>query len=329
MKTLFCGDPHATPDSIEEMWELTKLIARTAEEHQVDTICFLGDQYHTHSVIHLSVMAFWHQAFSYLRAKGFRIIALVGNHDKGGVAGVDDNALMLHAGITVVSSPQVIDSLLYVPYIHDPAQFVGICNAEPFRAIPTVVCHQTFIGSVFENGFPTADGVDLNLIPQNQVISGHIHTPQLVGKVWYPGAPRWRSVSDANIDRAIWVVEHDTQGLLQGRHAVSTATACIPMYCLDDLPEKPAELPTGRCKVVVDVYGPEAHVQRRKRELEELPGVRVRTFPDAEKSVTVRESDGLPVAMQKFLQEHKPKHETPPEVLWKLAQERISWLRAN
>jgi hypothetical protein len=109
--------------------------------------------------------------------------------------------MMVHTNIMVVDEPRVVlPGILFVPYVHDPAEFVQICQQYP--EAKTVVCHQTFAGSYFENGFLTPDGVEPNLLPQEQVISGHVHSPQRIGKVWYPGAPRWRTVSDANTERA-------------------------------------------------------------------------------------------------------------------------------
>jgi hypothetical protein len=326
VKVLYVGDPHATPDSIEEMERLVGYIIETAKRERADKICFLGDQYHTHSIIHLSVLAFWQRAFRQIKHHGLPVIALVGNHDKGGVKGQTESAMMVHTNIMVVDEPRVVlPGILFVPYVHDPAEFVQICQQYP--EAKTVVCHQTFAGSYFENGFLTPDGVEPNLLPQEQVISGHVHSPQRIGKVWYPGAPRWRTVSDANTERALWVVEHGVDGSIVGSKSFSTAGVCRPIYALTDSADAPAEIPSG-ASVVVDVHGTAEYVDRRKRELE-ATGVRVRTFPAAEKVTKVRESDGLPLALRKFLGDFTAKNGTPPEELWKLASERISWLKTS
>jgi DNA repair exonuclease SbcCD nuclease subunit len=328
LRVLYVGDPHATPDSIDEMERLVDYILQTAKKEKPDVICFLGDQYHTHSIIHLSVLAFWQRAFWRLKLDGCEtIMALVGNHDKAGVKGQTENAMMVHQNIMVVDKPRELAGILFVPYVHDPAEFVQICQAH--SSVKTVVCHQTFAGSYFENGFLTPDGVEPNLVPQEQVISGHVHSPQRVGKVWYPGAPRWRTVSDANTERAIWLVEHAEDGSVVGAKAFPTAGVCRPIYALTDVEDSPASIPEG-ASVVVDVHGTAEYVERRKRELEAgHPGVRIRTFPAAEKVARVRESDGLPVALKKFLGEFTAKNGTPPDELWKLAAERISWLKAQ
>ena len=303
------------------MQVLIDLVYTSAHKHEVDSILFLGDLYHTHSVVHLPVMSFWDSAFRRL-SPFFQVLSLVGNHDKTGVKGESDNALMLHQTIKLFSVPEVWNGILFVPYFHDKVDFIQVCQANPTA---TVICHQTFSGSVFENGWEAPDGIEPENLPQTQVISGHVHNPQTLGKVWYPGAPRWMSISDANTERAIWVVEFAADGTVLNKTSISTAEACTPIFALEDTAETPAVLPTGRCKVLVDVYGTPAHVKKRKVELEQA-GVRVRTFPDSEKVVKVKESDGIPDTLKRFFTDFPAKNKTSPEVLWQMAQERISWL---
>jgi DNA repair exonuclease SbcCD nuclease subunit len=326
MKFLFCGDPHATTDSLAEMNRLVDYIIEEAKKHKVDAVVFLGDQYHNHSIIQLSVLNFWDSAFKRMKVAGLRIIALVGNHDKSGTAGERASSMMLHQEVELVDEPKTISGILFVPYIHDPDEFIKVCNEHP---TPMVVCHQTFQGAMFENGFKVPDGVEPDALPQEQILSGHIHMPQISGKVHYPGAPRWRSVSDANVERHLWVVDHTQNGLIGNITKLPTAGVCKPIWCLKDTPEAPATIPDGEATIVVDIHGPETYVDGRKLELEQkYPGIRLRTFAETAKSVRVKESDGLPVALQKFVGGYEAKNGTPPEVLWRLAQERISWLKA-
>lgn len=328
MRVLYIGDPHATPDSIDEMERLVDYIIKIAAEEKTDHVCFLGDQFHTHSVIQLSVMSFWGRAFKRMKAAGVSTLALVGNHDKSGVNGATDNAMMLYGDITLFSEPTVFKHILFVPYVPESEEFVQICRANPTK---TVICHQTFSGSVFENNFQIPGGVEPNDLPQEQVISGHIHKPQRVGKVTFPGASRWRTAADANTERNLLLVTHsDEDGQVLDTKLFPTAGVCRPIYALTDAPDCAAIIPEGDASIVVDIHGPAEYVDRRKKELAAShPDVRVRTFPATERVVKVRESDGLPVAMKKFFEGFKSKNGTPPEELWRLASERITWLRAT
>lgn len=322
-KVLYCGDPHAKPDCLDEMARLVDFICRTATENEVDAIVLLGDQFHTHSIIHLNVLAFWRDAFKKLCDSVDHVYVLVGNHDMSGRVGDTNNAMMLfhETNLHVVDYGMTSGPIFMVPYCKDPAEFIKRCAQFPNH---TLVCHQTFVGSVYENGFPAKDGVDPNLIPQKHVISGHIHTPQAIGKVWYPGCPRWQTIADANVQRAIWIVDHDT-GMKQ---SFATEGVCRPIFTLTDRPDEPVVLPSVEATIVVDVYGSEQHVKARTAVLEK-EGVRVRPFPTLARAPKVKESDGLPKSFTKFIAEYKPKFGTDKKRLLELAGKRISWMKNN
>jgi hypothetical protein len=191
-----------------------------------------------------------------------------------------------------------------------------------------LVCHQTFNGSKYENGFYASDGVDPDLLSQEYIISGHIHTPQRVGKVWYPGSPRWQIVTDANTDRAIWVVEHDDEGIPVNYTSFDTSTVCKPIWLLEDREEAQAEVGARTGTIIVDVHGTDAYVQARRAALE-AQGVRVRSFPVAKRAPRVKESDGVATAFRKHAHAYPAKNGTPNPVLWGLAQERMEFLRGQ
>lgn len=335
MKTLYIGDPHATVDALKEMYSLIDFIEDVIITTKPDNVVLLGDQYHTHAVIHLGVMTFWSDAFRQLMTAGQsqdppvdikqpNVYAMVGNHDMSGVSNSRETSMSAHAFmVKVLSDPKVIQGILYVPYQADNQKFVDICNKYPTK---TVVCHQSFAGAAFDNGFYDPHGIDPNLIVQEQIISGHIHKPQSFGKVWYPGAPRWRTVGDANTQRAIWLVEHDEEGRIVSQKAFDTSACCRSIHLLEDRPGSPAVIPTGNVSVIVDIYGPKEHVALRKDELEQS-GARVRTFPDTEKIIKVKESDGIAVAFKSFVDNHKTKNGTPPTSIWEMAKERVTWLK--
>ncbi len=327
MKLLLVGDPHATPDVLEEMDRLISYVIDVGNKEQVDYVVFLGDQTHTHSILNLNVMAIWQQAFKRIDHEGLHAVALVGNHDKGGTKNSTNNSMMFFdEDVQVIDIPQTISGILFVPYQDTPEEFIEACKKSPTK---TVICHQSFDGSHYENGFLIEGAVDPLDVPQDHIISGHIHSPQSNGKVTFPGAPRWRSVSDANTERNIVVMEFDGSGIPTARRDYPTAGVCRPIYLLEDTEATPALIPAGEASIVVDIHGLAEYVDRRKRELEtNHPGIRIRTFPLTERVAKAKESDGIPKALTKFLGEYKAKNGTPPSELSRLASERISWLRS-
>lgn len=330
MKILYVGDPHVRTNDLPECVELRKLISEVAVKEQVDRIVVLGDLFHTHQMVNLDVQRFWLDSlleWNDLPISGVDV--LVGNHDKRvGTDLTSTHALMCFSnvpGVRVVDCPTVIaPGITALPHYTSHDAFIKAANEAGGN---TLICHQTFDGSKYENGFYAPDGIDSNLLKQGAIISGHIHSQQEVGKVWYPGSPRWLTLGDANEEKAIWVVTHDDDGRIVERTPYDTSTVCTRILLLEDTPEAPVEVPEGKALVTVDVRGPAEYIAQRKEELAAKGVTRIRTFPTRERKVTVRESDGISVAFQKYINEFKPRNGTDIGELLALVRERVSWMR--
>jgi hypothetical protein len=208
-----------------------------------------------------------------------------------------------------------------MPYQADRGQFVELARSLPSR---TLICHQTFAGARYENGFYTEDGVDPALLPQGLVLSGHIHSPQTFGKVTYLGAPRWRTLSDADVERAIWLLEFDDRGQLVSKTPFSTGEVCRQIKYRLDTPQDPVPLPLDqRHDWRIDVRGPAAWVEVRKAQLA-VAGVKLRTFKTDVALPKVKESEGVGHAFRKYLQGYSPKHGTDLDRLEEMARERLN-----
>lgn len=325
-RVLYIGDPHIKPDCLDEGKKLIKYICDISKANGVNHVMFLGDLFHTHSIIHLSVLGFWKWAFECLSNELPEIStwALVGNHDISGKLGDYNNSLMLfdESKVNVVSEPRNSPwGALLMPYVQDGEHFIetsNLCKEDN----KILICHQTFLGSKYENGIFAKDGVDPNLVDFDEIISGHIHTPQVVGKVWYPGSPRWQTIADANVDRAIWIVDHSVNKKIEFR----TEGVCKPIYSLVEKEGERVKIPDGNVEIIVDIIGSENYVKGRALELESL-GVKVRRFPIVSRNILVKESDGLLTSFNKFIAQFKSKLGTSNERLSEIASERISWLK--
>lgn len=320
---LYVGDVHATVDGIEDCRRLIQFVKKVADARRPDRIVFLGDQYHNHGIMHVEVMAFWKWAFNHLR--GHPLVALRGNHDAPGDEASTSHALMAHLGEVdfIVDKPMVIDGILHLPYYHSADEFVAVCKASGEKA---VVCHQSFNGGRYDNGIYMEGGVEPNLIPQELVISGHVHTPQEFSKVWYMGAPRWRTLSDANVDRSVWYVEHNDDGTIASKEAFDTGDACQRIVSGIETPEDILDVPSNpNWRYMIDIKGPVDFVNERKAYWKKtLPGVRVRTFPQTKKvKKAVRESEGLEKSFGAYMKVYTPPNGTSKDVLHKLVKERL------
>jgi DNA repair exonuclease SbcCD nuclease subunit len=323
MKYLFVGDIHAVPEELDDCARLMDLVDETAKAENVDATVFMGDQHHTHNIIRAEVMDFYRARFK----KPGRRMTLVGNHDYAGEGNLIHAMQMYEDLVKVVDHPSAFACVLFMPYMADREKFVEICNK--YSGANTLVCHQTFVGSRYENGFLAEDGIDLSRIPQQNIISGHIHTPQNFDRVTYIGAPRWRNLSDANIDRAIWLYDFDISGNVREKRSIDTGKVCRQIRYVsikpDDLffPDTEDGELDPNVDWRIDITGPADFVTAQKK-LWARPGVKVRTFLTDRQTARVRESEGIGNAFKRFLKDYKPKNGTPVEVLEQMARERLS-----
>jgi len=318
-KILFIGDVHAVPAELGDCQALIDYVLVTAKEQGAEAF-FLGDQYHSHQIIRSEVMNFWRASFKAFKTAGVPVSALVGNHDVSG-EGNSIHAMAAHEEqITVIDRPVVRGNVLYLPYFSDKDAFVAACRAAPTRM---AVCHQTFMGAQYENGMYAPDGVEPADIPQKEVLSGHIHKPCLFGKIEYIGAPRWRSLSDANTERALWAYTFDDDGNVALKTPFDTGKVCRQIRYAEITPENPFNLiPDPNVDWRIDIRGPVDFVQAQKEALQ-IPGAKVRTFKTDTKRVVVRESEGISAALHSFLGRYTPRFGTSTDALATMIRERL------
>jgi predicted phosphodiesterase len=321
-KVLLVGDYHAHQGELDDCRSLMEFVRETANKNSVDTVFFTGDLFHNHSIVHIDVMKFWHDSFLQLKKEdGFKVIALVGNHDKANDATNQATSLLPYKDLVLlVDKPMVIDGVLYTPYCHDEDEFLGICNRNKETSPHIVMCHQTFLGATYENGFYAKDGFDSEKVPQSTIVSGHIHGGHRFGKVWYPGSPRWRTLSDANQDKRLWLLEIEN-GNLVSKEPVPTADACTRIWHTTDSIAYPC-LETYTGKVTVDVTGDAGYIEKRRKELKAI-GYRVRTFLENGNKIHVKESEGVSTAFQKFVDSYRPVYGSDKTKLNELIKERV------
>jgi DNA repair exonuclease SbcCD nuclease subunit len=341
MKVLVVGDLHAVPDELADCRAVVGLILDICRSQNITEVWWTGDQHHSHAVIRVEVLHWFKVAFRALKAQGINSVCLVGNHDQAS-PGSSAHAMMAYQndpGVTIIDTPRVHRGVLMVPYIHDQQAFLKAVNAftseetderwvpagETVKIFPkTMFCHQTFDGSCYENGFMASDGFDPNLVPQELIISGHIHTGQEFGKVWYVGAPRWRTSSDANVERSLWVLEFSDEGKLVNRMPFGTGDVCRQIFHLEDTPADPVVLPLDTAhQWRIDIKGPADWCQSRKLQLK-AAGAKIRIFPEQISTAgQIRESEGIEKAFQSFLGGYQPKYGTGREILAKMAKDRL------
>lgn len=272
MKVLRIGDPHVTVSNLEDSEKLLSFIFKTAKDTKPDYIEFMGDLLDTHDVIRSRVLNFWYGWLKKISSE-FKIIILVGNHDKIGDKSLESlsslSTFELIKNVTVVNESLCIDNLLYVSYLSDNDRLIEICKQN--RHCNTLIAHATFLGAQYENGFYADDGIDLSLIPQNKVISGHIHKSSTVGKCFYPGSPRWIKATDANQDKGIYLFDHKNDGSYSYEFFSTrgVVTPIVEVTILEDkVEEGESKLADLFGKVYVELKGSSEWISNYKKTLD-------------------------------------------------------------
>jgi len=230
------GDPHITIRNLSDGEKLVDFIIKIAKENDADSVEFMGDLFHTHAVVRIEVIDFWKRAFIKIgKEAGVPILTLVGNHDQPGskekeyLSALDVFSEMDH--VKVVNKPFQIEKTIYVPYMGNKNDFLDVVNkAYKNGATKMLVAHQTFTGATYENGFYDKDGIEPGLVPQERIISGHIHRQQVIDKCHYIGTPKWDTMADANEDKGIWIFKHAKDGSVTKSEFVSTKDIVTPIY---------------------------------------------------------------------------------------------------
>jgi DNA repair exonuclease SbcCD nuclease subunit len=205
MSDLIIGDPHLKIGALDLSSEFLLWIEKIANEKQVDRIIYMGDVFHTHSVIRTEVMNLFNEHLK--RIKG-EVNIIVGNHDMSTPSTPTSNSLSVFKDkqhVRIIDELTVRDNEAWIPYIHNSIDFNELIEKVAHK-VKKVYCHQQFIGS--DMGFiKAADGS--SPIEGLSYVCGHIHKRQKIGNVWYVGTPFAQEASDVNIKKGVWIVQGD------------------------------------------------------------------------------------------------------------------------
>lgn len=329
---LMVGDMHVRPDDLADCENLMEGLLETLEAcPQVAEIWFLGDLFHTHAWIHVDVQAFWLKWLRTLSELAL-VNVVIGNHDQApsgnhAVQWVKETSLE----VTVFDEASLHPGFAVVPYMRKEDFLQATEELKGPSSI--LICHQTFAGAQFENGFYAPEGVSPDAISFANVISGHIHEPQILkganSTIYYVGSPRWISLNDANSERFIHLVSISSEGDLVEIEKIPTGQWCKRILRVEVTPESTWTERTLDLKVVGE--GDEYHFDLRGPKVwcEEAAALysrygKVRTFPEQAHVVHVRESEGVFQAFRKFVDSYVPLNATPVAQLKTMVEERFS-----
>jgi DNA repair exonuclease SbcCD nuclease subunit len=280
---LYVGDPHIQIQNLEDAEKLlSHIYDMVSGSTPPDRVVFLGDLLHTHAIVRVEVLEFWRR-WLFQISSFVPVTILVGNHDMTGDYSSKATALSLFASgrVTVVDEPLAEGAIGFLPYIHSQEEFIDSANGLVSRGVRTIVCHQSFSGSKFENGYFDPHGINPDLLTATLIISGHIHMQQKFGKVWHPGTPMWLTASDANQEKGLWLVDHSPDGDIAGLSFIDTSKIVTPIVSVQWKQGEPKPSLPENAKATVELIGCAEWVSANKSELK---GISVQsTFTDKAK----------------------------------------------
>ena len=302
MKCIRVGDPHVTLSNMKDSEKLMEFIVQKAEEHKVDRVEFMGDLFHNHAVKRLEVERFWYQAFQYITKSGFDVLSIVGNHDQMGKGSEEFSALDTFShlpNVRIIHAPESHDNITYIGYHRDINELVELANTLPSKCL---ISHATFSGAKYENGFEAEDGVNAQLFVHDEIISGHIHKQQQVGKCFYMGTPKWDTLSDANHEKGIWLFEHNEDGSVKSKEFISTKLVVTPImkYTVNEGDEIPEINPAF--KNYIELVGKSSWITKIKKQIKGLAQIKGR--PTDRLTRTKISQDGGMLDISEFLDQY-------------------------
>lgn len=280
IKTLYVGDPHFKHTQKQEMESLMSFVRQSALDNKVEQIVILGDLNDTFGVLRTENLYFWENWLNFL-SDICKVYVLCGNHDKKNQG--DDNDfecsiavfnLLDQPNLNIIQSPVTFGPFCFVPYMHDKKRFVEQANQQVQNGAKVLIAHAEFDGAAYDNGFFIKDGIKQEDLNYDLIISGHIHSRSRFGKVIYPGNPRWLTSSDANKEKGLWLVTHDSQtGAILDEQFLDTSHVCTPIYSIQykeggNCPE----IPEGS-KTSIELVGSSEWVKKEKMKFKGIAAV--------------------------------------------------------
>jgi hypothetical protein len=307
---LLIGDPHVRKEDIREARKFIEFIVngvRVLEKtmgHRKVLPVFMGDQMNDFALARAEVLAFWKWAYDQIRAiePDHDSLSLEGNHDMNQEESASTMCVYDERTVLAGKKPVFINSqVAAIGFIRKEELFYQAAMSAYAEGARTILCHAEFDGAKYESGTYAPNGFKLDRYPSDLMfITGHIHLQQSFGNVWCIGTPRHLTRSDIGETKGIQILDFATgenyftptpADVFEPFRAVTITDSPL----VDEIIKSIADSP----KMYVEVKGTREFCKKVSKLLP--PSVKVRsTYTDSGRSVTVKESEGIPSTFRKF-----------------------------
>jgi len=316
------GDMHIRKQDIPEARKFIEFLIQTAYrfiEIGPVLIVFMGDQLNDFGIARAEVLEFWKWAYDELRKHRSNILtlSLIGNHDLNQEESASTMSVYDERTVLAGRDPVFLsENAAAIGFIRDEEAFRAAAMKAYGEGARTIFCHAEFEGSQYESGTYAPNGFKLDRYPKDlSFITGHIHKEQQFGNVWCIGTPRHLTKSDIGETKGVYSIN-----LVSGETKFTPTPVDVfePFQSIlleesASFDEKIIETIPDSTKVYVEIKGSRNFAKRIDRLLPSLCR-RHSTYTDIDRTVTVKESEGIPKTFAKFSANYFEKAGTPDHV---------------
>lgn len=237
-------------------------IAQLIKKHKPKLVINCGDVFHNNEYISIRTLHGASIAFEAIAQAcsevGCRHIILAGNHDIYSQGQNFENTITslstLKSYGEIKTKPCQIEledfKIGIIPYTHSKNDaFLALTRLDQESNL--LVTHLDFEGAIYENGKRSEGKIQPHF--QNQVISGHIHTPHQIGDVNYVGSLVMHRFSSQKLDKVggVLTYDKDTKEIQRIANPISQHYARVD---LDEILEAGKEIPYKPQSVVLQAF---------------------------------------------------------------------------
>lgn len=198
-KFILISDCHYSLSNLE----LSDKAFRAAIEHACKLgvpLIDCGDLTNDKAILRGEVLNRLLSTFTRAEELGVRIYCLVGNHSLINEKAPEHvlNFLKRFNNVTVIDQPMQLWGLpqtYFIPYQTNPDNFIDAVSK--LDSSYTLITHQGFKGADMGDYIQDKSAIDVSVVSDNKVFSGHYHKHQNVGTVTYVGNPFSMSYGEA------------------------------------------------------------------------------------------------------------------------------------
>lgn len=225
MKLMIIGDTHFGEKQNDTKFnqnlvEMFEWAMETAKANKVDKIVHLGDYFHNRNSINVQTINYGVQGAKVLASHYDKenILTILGNHDIYYKDRLDVHSLsIIEPYVTVVDSLTAIDEdgkVLLTPWIIDNEQWDILVDEVVKKKHEFVLGHFEFNGFKMNDYYTMEHGNSHRELKRcKRVFSGHYHSPQTQNNVHYVGTPIPTTMSEANEEHGVHILDTETNEL--------------------------------------------------------------------------------------------------------------------